>query len=113
MPRLRVLDLSEKSNKCLRNIANGQKAKSIRLSMRRYPIIRYPIAYHAFDSPLDTSIAERIMQNLHDALYLALAVSLKGFMVTADRRFHEAVGHDPARKNLMWISDIPVATQGN
>lgn len=55
----------------------------------------------AFDLALETK------RSVYDCLYLALAASLDGTLVTADRRFYDALQTAPHAERLLWVEDIP------
>ncbi len=75
----------------------------------RAAIVRSPISAHSDRVLLDPaySLAQQAGCSLYDALYLALAVKLKGRMVTADRRFYNGLVSSPHAKHLLWIEDLP------
>jgi len=67
-----------------------------------------PIEYHAF-APLQNKAFEIAMgtrRSLYDCLYLALAVLLDGQMVTADRRFYDAMASGPLSEHVAWVEDM-------
>jgi predicted nucleic acid-binding protein len=53
-------------------------------------------------------IATRVDQAIYDCVYLALAVTHKCQMVTADERFFNALSRDHLSSYLMWVEDIPM-----
>jgi predicted nucleic acid-binding protein len=62
------------------------------------------------DEPLFSKayeIANETYRSLYDCLYLSLAVSLEGQMVTADSRFYEALKDGDYAERLLWVEDIP------
>lgn len=75
----------------------------IRDALRQYPIQR-----HSFPPFLDSAfaIANQTGQSVYDSLYVALAASLKGAMVTADRRLYDGLKNSPFKKSVVWIGDI-------
>jgi len=52
-------------------------------------------------------IANETYRSLYDCLYLSLAVSLEGKMVTADSRFYQALKESDYAERLLWVEDIP------
>jgi predicted nucleic acid-binding protein len=52
-------------------------------------------------------IALRVDQAVYDCVYLALAVTNRCQMVTADERFYNALLSDVLSAHLMWIEEIP------
>jgi predicted nucleic acid-binding protein len=57
--------------------------------------------------PPALEIACRVRRSVYDSLYLAVAVLRQCQMVTADRRFHNALKNGPFSANLLWVADIP------
>lgn len=51
-------------------------------------------------------IATGYDRTFYDSLYLALAKSENGKMVTADRAFYNALHKEALGKSLLWIEDI-------
>ena len=73
-------------------------------AMRRVPIRIFPSG-----NLLDSSIAMALetSTSFYDCVYLALAVSIDGQMVTADRRFYRALAPSRFANYALWIGDIP------
>lgn len=86
-----------------RRVIALDEGSDIRDALRQYPIQR-----HSFLSFLDSAfaIASQTGQSVYDSLYVALAVLLKGKMLTADRRLYDALKNSPFKKNVVWIGDI-------
>lgn len=74
----------------------------------RAAIRRIPIKVHPFVSLQDSAyhIANKIQRSVYDCLYVALAVFLDGWMVTADRRLYEGLVNGPFGEHVMWVGDI-------
>ncbi|MBE9167706.1 nucleic acid-binding protein [Pleurocapsales cyanobacterium LEGE 06147] len=53
------------------------------------------------------TIAVRVEQAVYDCVYLSLAVINKCQMVTADRRFYNALTSDMLFAHLCWVEDLP------
>ena len=51
-------------------------------------------------------IAVRIQQAVYDCVYLALAVRQECPMVTADKRFFNALQNDFLATHLLWVEDL-------
>ncbi len=66
------------------------------------------IEYHAFGSLRDSAfeLAGRTGRALYDCLYVALAVHLKGRMVTADRKLYDALADGPFAEHVLWVGDV-------
>lgn len=68
------------------------------LSLQRHADERlFPAAY---ELALDTQ------QSLYDCLYLALAEAVDGRMITADRKFFNALTGGPYHQRLVWVEDL-------
>ncbi len=85
-----------------RNAVNPAEGTEVRSAFRRFPI-----QFHPFILSLDTAfaIANQTGQSIYDCLYIALAILIKGRMVTADRELYEAVKNGPFTKNVVWVED--------
>jgi predicted nucleic acid-binding protein len=86
-----------------RGIISGVDCKEFRLTLGQLPIRMYP-----FGTLRDSSynIAYRTGQSIYDCLYIALAVLLKGKMVTADRRLYDGLAKGPFKKYVLWVENI-------
>ena len=64
-----------------------------------------PIEVHPAQPFLETAyeVARALDRTVYDALYLVLANAHKCPMVTADRRFYEAVINSPLAESIRWI----------
>ena len=51
-------------------------------------------------------IASGVGRTVHDSLYLALAVLRECHMVTADRKFFDALRKGPFGPNLAWVEGL-------
>lgn len=74
--------------------------------IRSIPIQSYPSAAlreKAFEIALETR------SSIYDCLYLALAEALNSNMVTADRKFFEALQNGQFRHRMLWVEEIDVA----
>lgn len=74
----------------------------------RYALRGYPIRYHHFTTFLDPAfaIANRTGRSVYDCLYVALAATLKGRVITADRRLYDALKNGLLQKHVGWVGDI-------
>ena len=71
--------------------------------IRSMPISSYPSAElrdRAFELALETK------SSVYDCLYLTLAETLDGRMVTADGKFFQALGNSPLRNRMLWVEDL-------
>lgn len=57
--------------------------------------------------PQALDIAARTEQAVYDCVYLALAVTNRCQMVTADLRFFNALQDDPLAAHLLWVENLP------
>ena len=57
--------------------------------------------------PLALELASRFARSIYDSVYLAVAVLRHCPVVTADRRFHDALAGGPLRSHVVWIADVP------
>jgi predicted nucleic acid-binding protein len=53
-------------------------------------------------------IAAETSRSVYDCTYLALALQLGQLLVTADRRFYDAIQTGRFASQLLWIEDIPL-----
>jgi predicted nucleic acid-binding protein len=56
--------------------------------------------------PAALDIACRIQRTFYDSLYIALAVSTKSRLVTADQKLFNALKKGPFANVLVWIEDL-------
>jgi predicted nucleic acid-binding protein len=57
--------------------------------------------------PLALEIACRENRTVYDSLYLAAAISLESWLVTADAKFYRVLSKGPFSAHLLWVEDIP------
>lgn len=57
--------------------------------------------------PMALEIAVRVDQAVYDCVYLALAVTNQCQMVTADKKFYNAIFKDVLSTYLCWIENLP------
>lgn len=86
-----------------RGAVNPMEGSDIRNALRQYPIQR-----HSFVSFLDSAfaIANETRQSIYDCLYVALAVLMKGAMVTADKKLYGDLRNGPFGEHVVWVEDI-------
>lgn len=72
-------------------------------ALQSAPIRTYPI-HGLFASAWP--LAARFERSFYDCVYLALAEKLYCRLVTADRKFYDALKHTPAGGRLLWVADI-------
>ena len=87
-----------------RGLITEPEGMDVRSILRQLPIYTHPtgelrdFAY---------SIANQTGRSFYDCTYLALTILLDGQMVTADRRFYDALSTGPFTKHLLWVENIP------
>lgn len=75
--------------------------------LRHLPLLRhaderlFPAAYE---------LALETQQSVYDCLYLALAEVVDGQVITADRKFYNALAGGIFAPRLVWVEDIPRLT---
>ena len=69
--------------------------------------LRFPLQIYGSKFLLDTAwgLAVGCRISVYDGLYLALAVGRGCFLVTADRKFYEALREKDIWKRLVWVED--------
>ena len=87
----------------MRGTIDTREGRNIRDTLRRYPIQKHP-----FLPLLDYAykIANQTQRTVYDSLYISLATSLKGKMVTADRRLYNALANSPFANSVVWVGDM-------
>lgn len=53
------------------------------------------------------ALALETLRSLCDCLYLALAEVVDGKMVTADRKFYDALVKGPYAHQVLWVEELP------
>jgi predicted nucleic acid-binding protein len=69
---------------------------------------RLPLRRHRDEAifPGAFSVAVQTGRSLYDSMHVALAVSLKGPVVTADRRLFEGLSGTPYETNVTWVEQL-------
>lgn len=89
--------------KCRAGEFDGTTAGKILDNFKRSPLVVHP---HGAFLKLAWEIALRHHQTFYDSLYLALAMTEKSRMVTADRKYYDALAGTPAQRHLLWIEEV-------
>jgi predicted nucleic acid-binding protein len=87
-----------------RQESSVEEVRRMLAEIQRLPVTTFahwPLLAAAVD------LAISLDQTVYDCLYLALAENRDSVMVTADRRFHEAVRASIWADRLVWIEDVP------
>lgn len=68
-----------------------------------------PLQRHADERlfPAAYELALETRRSLYDCLYLALAEAVDGRLITADRKFFDAVAGGSYGPRLVWVEDLP------
>ncbi|NGZ99261.1 MAG: PIN domain nuclease [Nitrospira sp. WS110] len=71
-----------------------------------------PLQRHADERlfPAAYTLALDTRQSLYDCLYLALAETINGRLITADRKFYNALFGGSYGRRLIWVEDLPRLT---
>ena len=108
--RLLVPDLLylEVGNTLWKRVVNSEiaaeQAVDIAGVLESLPLASFP------DRPLMAAaldIACRTGRTVYDSVYLALATQQNCRLVTADRRFFNALSKTPLKTSILWVGDIP------
>jgi hypothetical protein len=86
-----------------RGVLTLADAEQARLVLRETRIQLHP-SLPLLDSAW--TIANQTRAGIYDSLYLALAVLLKGKVVTADRKLLRSVARTPFAKQVVWVEDV-------
>ena len=89
--------------KCRAGELDGTTAGEILDNFERSPLVVHP---HGALLKLAWEIALKYRQTFYDSLYLALAMAEKARMVTADRKFYEALAGTASGRHLLWIEEV-------
>ena len=89
--------------KCRAGELDGTTAGEILDNFKRSPLVVQP---HGAFMKLAWEIALKHRQTFYDSLYLALAMTEKARMVTADRKFYEALAGTASGRYLLWIEEV-------
>lgn len=81
-----------------------QEVRRMLADMRRLPVATFA-HWPLLPSALDLAVS--LDQTVYDCLYLALAEDRASVMITADRRFHNAVARSAWADRIVWIEDAP------
>jgi predicted nucleic acid-binding protein len=86
-----------------RREASVEEVRQMLADVRELPVTTFahwPLLPDALD------LAVSLDQTVYDCLYLALAETRQSVMVTADRRFCDAVRDSMWADRIMWIEDV-------
>ncbi len=73
-----------------------------------YYIETIPLHWHTDKSIIASAIeiANQTARSLYDCLYLSLAINMHGQMITADKKFYDALQYAFFAQSVKWIEDI-------
>ncbi len=89
--------------------AQQSQLTATEVTERLVELLNAPVTSTAVDEDLLSAaeLALELGRPIYDCLYLAMAIREGAIVVTADRRFHDAVERSPARAGLVrLLSDI-------
>jgi len=89
--------------KCRAGELDGTTAGEILDNFKKSPLVVQP---HGAFMKLAWGIALKYRQTFYDSLYLALAMTEKARMVTADRKFFDALAGTSTQRHLLWIEEM-------
>ena len=90
--------------KCVRRkLITLSEARQVRRMLRRLPVQEHPCG-PLLD--LAFALAVRTGATVYDCQYVALAMAIKGRVVSADRRLCDAMAGGPFSKHIVWIEDL-------
>lgn len=108
IPAFMVLELGNVlAKKIRRNELTPRDGETILKELKHLPLQRHAderLFTAAYQLALDTR------RSLYDCLYLALAETVDGIMVTADHKFFTSLTNGPYGRRVMWVEDLPVLT---
>jgi predicted nucleic acid-binding protein len=89
--------------KCRTGELDMTTAGEILDNFKRSPLVVRP---HRGFMKLAWEIALKHRQTFYDSLYLALAMTEKARMVTADRKFYDALAGTSTQRHLLWVEEV-------
>lgn len=95
------------AKKIRRNELTPRDGETILKEIKKLPLQRHAderLFTVAYLLALDTH------RSLYDCLYLALAETVDGIMVTADHKFFASITNGPYGRRVMWVEDLPATT---
>ena len=108
IPAFMVLELGNVlAKKIRRSELTPRDGETILKEIKKLPLQRHAderLFTVAYLLALDTH------RSLYDCLYLALAETVDGIMVTADHKFFASITNGPYGRRVMWVEDLPATT---
>lgn len=108
IPAFMVLELGNVlAKKIRRSELTPRDGETILKEIKQLPLQRHAderLFTVAYLLALDTH------RSLYDCLYLALAETVDGIMVTADHKFFASITDGPYGRRVMWVEDLPATT---
>jgi predicted nucleic acid-binding protein len=93
-----VLWKKEQKKEITHSIAN-----QILTEMAKFPLEIFPTQKIL---NISLEIATGLNRSFYDSLYLALAQITQGQMVTADKKFYNAISATPFNNHVLWVEDL-------
>jgi len=84
-----------------------EEGEAILEELSHLPVQKHPD--HRLFRPAYT-LASQTHRSLYDCLYLALAETIEGQMVTADPKFYTAIAKGPYGQRVLWVEDLVMPT---
>lgn len=98
------------ARRCLSGMLSVAEAKEVFQSLSRYPLAMRPTQTLV---PEALVLATSLGRLIYDCLYLALARRDNAKLVTADRKFFDAVARSVTASSIVWIEDIGASISGS
>ena len=95
------------SKKIRRQELSKQEGDAILKELAHLPIQQHPdqrLFRQAY------TLAHQTHQSLYDCMYLALAETINGQVVTADRKFYTAIAKGQYGQRVLWVEDLVMLT---
>ncbi len=92
------------SKRIRRDELTPEEGEAILKELQRVPLQKHSnerLMHPAFALALQTK------RSLYDCLYLALAETIDGQVVTADQKFHSSLAGSHYGKRMLWVEDLP------
>ncbi len=108
VPNFMALELGNVvAKKIRRRELTRADGKTILKELRDLPLQRH-VDERLFPAAYELAVDTR--RSLYDCLYLALAEAVDGRMVTADRKFYDALARGSYGRRLLWVEYLPRLT---
>ena len=89
--------------RCRADEIEAEEARDLLRDFKRFPINTIP-SISLISAALD--VATRFNRTVYDSLYLALAMSRRCRLITADRRLYDGLKRGPLAPSLLWVEEV-------